>query len=60
MSKLNLNQRDTEYGALTVRRGPITCLHLMWKILTGQIVNKTSLWEKKGCKRKGEKTNDRL
>ena len=62
-------QKDEEKGKAASNCRPITCLPLVWKSLTGVIVEKvhgfldTNLvlpQEEKGCRRKSRGTNDLL
>ena len=64
-----LIQKDITKGNITSNYRPITCLPLMWKILTGKIAEKvyTSSEERellpeeqKGCRRGSSSTNDLL
>ena len=62
-------QKDREKGKAATNYRPITCLPLVWKLLTGVITeeiygflgtNLSLTQEQKGCRRKPRGTNDSL
>ena len=61
--------KDKEQGAAVTNFRPITCLPLMWKVLTGVLSEETYVYldrhkllpeEQKGCRKKSRGTKDQL
>ena len=49
-------QKDPGQGNALNNYRPISCLHLMWKVMTGIIANS----EQKGCRKNSQGTKDQL